>query len=125
MGHSIDTVAVGAVLITLATPADSLRARRINRFVDTLFDRFDQFSEPGFHTKWSEVSLFAQVPGWTRFPEAQALVNKQDQNRETNLRSAFGTYLSQTGQAIEGLDPARQQALFQDFLRWRDKRAGP
>nr|WP_294526091.1 TAXI family TRAP transporter solute-binding subunit [uncultured Rhodopila sp.] len=125
MGHSVDTVAVGAVLITLTTAADSLRAKRINRFVDMLFQRFDQFSEPGFHPKWSEVSLFAQVPGWTRYPEAQTLVNKQDQSREANLRSAFGTYLSQTGQSIEGLDPARQQALFQDFLRWRDRRAGP
>jgi TRAP transporter TAXI family solute receptor len=123
--HPVDTVAVGAVLITLATPADSLRARRVNRFVDLLFDRFRQFGQPGFHPKWSEVSLFAQVPGWTRYPEAQSRVNQQDQSLEASLRHAFDTYLSQTGQSIEGLDTARQQALFQDFLRWRGKHAGP
>ncbi len=125
MDHPVDTVAVGAVLITLATPADSLRAKRVNRFVDLLFDRFGQFGQPGFHPKWSEVSLFAQVPGWTRYPEAQSRVSKQDQSLEASLRHAFDTYLSQTGQSIEGLDTARQQALFQDFLRWRDKHAGP
>jgi TRAP transporter TAXI family solute receptor len=123
--HPVDTVAVGAVLITLATSGDSLRAKRVNRFVDLLFDRFGQFSEPGFHPKWSEVSLFAQVPGWTRYPEAQARVSKQDQSLEASLRHAFDTYLSQTGQSIDGLDTAGQQALFQDFLRWRGKHAGP
>jgi TRAP transporter TAXI family solute receptor len=123
--HPVDTVAVGAVLITLATSGDSLRAKRVNRFVDLLFDRFGQFSEPGFHPKWSEVSLFAQVPGWTRYPQAQARVSKQDQSLEASLRHAFDTYLSQTGQSIDGLDTAGQQALFQDFLRWRGKHAGP
>lgn len=125
MDHPVDTVAVGAVLITLATPADSLRAKRVNRFVDLLFDRFGQFGEPGFHPKWSEVSLFAQVPGLTRYPEAQSRVTRQDQSQEASLRRAFDTYLSQTSQSIVGLDGARQQALFEDFLRWRDKHAGP
>jgi TRAP transporter TAXI family solute receptor len=125
MDQAIDTVAVGAVLVTLSTPPDSLRAKRVNRFVDALFDRFDKFSEPGFHPKWSEVNLFAQFPGWTRYPEAQALLNKQDQSREANLRSAFDAYLSQTGQTITDLDNERQQALFRDFLRWRERHAGP
>jgi TRAP-type uncharacterized transport system substrate-binding protein len=123
--HPVDTVAVGAVLITLAAPPDSLRAKRVNRFVDLLFDRFGQFSQTGLHPKWSEVSLSARVPGLTRYPEAQALVSRQDQSLEANLRRAFDTYLSQTGQSIEGLDAARQQALFQDFLRWRTRHAGP
>ncbi len=121
----IDTVAIGSVLITLATPSDSLRAKRVNRFVDALFDRFGQFGEPGFHPKWAEVNLFAQLPGWTRYPEAQTLLSKQDQNREASLRSSFDTYLNQTSQSVSGLDANGRQALFQDFLRWRDKHAGP
>jgi TRAP-type uncharacterized transport system substrate-binding protein len=121
----VETVAVGAVLITLATPSDSLRAKRVNRFVDTLFARFGQFGEPGFHPKWAEVNLFAQLPGWNRYPEAQTLLSKQDQSREANLRSSFDTYLNQTSQSVSGLDANGRQALFQDFLRWRDKHAGP
>jgi TRAP transporter TAXI family solute receptor len=123
--NSVDTVAIGAVMITLTAPADSLRAKRVNRFVDTLFERFDQFRQPGLHPKWSEVNLSAQLPGWTRYPEAQAQLKTQDQARENKLRTSFDTYLRQTGQPEAGMDAERRQALFQDFLRWRDKQAGP
>jgi TRAP transporter TAXI family solute receptor len=121
--ESVDTVAVGAVLLTLAAPSDSLRAKRVNRFVDTLFERFDQFRQPGFHPKWSEVNLSAQLPGWTRYPEAQAQLKTLDQARENKLRTSFDTYLRQSGQPEAGLDADRRQALFQDFLRWREKQA--
>jgi len=93
--------------------------------VDTLFDRFGRFGDTGFHPKWAEVNLFAQFPGWTRYPEAQTLLSKQDQSREANLRSSFDSYLNQTSQSVSGLDANGRQALFQDFLRWRDKHAGP
>ena len=124
-GPPVDTVAVGAVLITLATPADAPRAKRVNRFIDTLFERFDQFREPGFHPKWQEVNLSAQIPGWTRYPEAQALLKKQEQAAEANLRNAFDTYLNQSGQKTSGMNNERREALFRDFLRWQDRRSGP
>lgn len=123
-GPSINTVAVGSVLVTLTAPADLLRAKRVNRFVDTLFERFEQFRQPGFHPKWQEVSLPAQVPGWTRYPEAQLLL-KKDQPGDANLRSAFSSYLSQSGQTTSGLNDERREALFRDFLRWRDQHTGP
>jgi TRAP-type uncharacterized transport system substrate-binding protein len=123
--ESVDTVAIGAVMITLMAPPDSLRAKRVNRFVDTLFQRFDQFGQPGFHPKWSEVNLSAQLPGWTRYPEAQAQLRTQGQARDNKLRASFDTYLRQTGQPESGMDADRRQALFQDFLRWKDKRTEP
>jgi len=121
--ESIDTVAVSAVLITLAAPADSLRAKRVNRFVDTLFERFDQFRQPGLHPKWPEVNLATQLPGWTRYPEVQAHLKNQGQARENKLRTAFDTYLQQSGQPAAGLDAERRQALFEGFLRWRQGKA--
>jgi TRAP transporter TAXI family solute receptor len=124
-GPPIETVAVGAVLATLATPSDSARAKRVNRFVDTLFDRFDQFRDPGFHPKWQEVNLSAQIPGWTRYPEAAALLKKQEQASETNLRTAFDAYLTQSGQNTSGMNNERREALFRDFMHWRDRRSGP
>ncbi|WP_158258463.1 TAXI family TRAP transporter solute-binding subunit [Rhodopila globiformis] len=124
-GEPVDTVAVGAALITLSAPPDSLRAKRVNRFVDTLFERFAQFRQPGLHPKWSEVSLSAQLPGWTRYPEAQLQVKYVDQARENKLRASFDTYLQQSGQPEAGMDADRRQALFQDFLRWRDKQKPP
>lgn len=123
-GPPINTVAVSSVLVTLTAPTDSLRAKRVNRFVDTLFERFDQFRQPGLHPKWQEVNLLAQVPGWTRYPQAQLLI-KKEQPGDANLRTAFSNYLNQSGQATTGMNEERRDMLFRDFLRWRDQRSGP
>ena len=37
-------------------------------------ERFARFLQPPRHPKWRDVNLAAQVPGWTRFPPAQALL---------------------------------------------------
>ena len=73
----VDTVAASSVLVTLAMPAGSARADRVNRFVRALFDNFDRLRQLGRHPKWREVNLSAQIPGLTRYPEAQALLNKR------------------------------------------------
>jgi uncharacterized protein len=122
LGPLVDTVAVSSVLVTLASPADTQRAKRVNRFVDALFERFDQFRRPGFHPKWREVNLSAQVQGWARYPEAFNLLRNVP---DPNLRTSFDAYLNQSGQTSNGLDNERREALFRDFLRWRDQRSGP
>jgi TRAP transporter TAXI family solute receptor len=124
VGPPIDTVAVGSVLVTLATSSDSQRAKRVNHFVDSLFERFDQFRQPGFHPKWQEVNLSAQIQGWNRYPEVLTLL-KKDQPDNPNLRTSFDTYLNQSGQTTSGMNNERREALFRDFLRWRDQRTGP
>jgi uncharacterized protein len=115
-------VAISSVLVTLSTPADSQRAKRVNRFVDALFERFDQFRRPGFHPKWREVNLSAQVQGWARYPEA---FNQLRSSADPNLRTSFDTYLNQSGQTTSGMDNERREALFRDFMHWRDQRSGP
>jgi TRAP transporter TAXI family solute receptor len=121
-GPVVDTVAVSSILVTLTTPADTHRAKRVNRFVDALFERFDQFRRPGFHPKWREVNLSAQVQGWARYPEAFNLLRNAS---DPNLRTTFDAYLNQSGQSATGMDNERRETLFRDFLRWRDQRSGP
>jgi TRAP transporter TAXI family solute receptor len=121
-GPPVDTVAVGSVLVTLSTPSDTARAKRVNRFVDTLFDRFDQFRLPGFHPKWREVNLSAQVQGWVRYPEALGLLRNSG---DLTLRTSFDAYLNQSGQTTAGMDNERRESLFRDFLHWRDQHSGP
>jgi TRAP transporter TAXI family solute receptor len=123
-GPPIDTVAVGSVLITLATPPDSARAKRVNHFVDALFERFDEFRQPGFHPKWQEVNLAAQIQGWSRYPEVQSLLRK-DQTGDADLRTSFDSYLDQSGQKTSGMTNERRETLFRDFLRWREQHSGP
>jgi uncharacterized protein len=121
-GPPVDTVAVGSVLVTLSTPSDSARAKRVNRFVDALFDRFEQFRRPGFHPKWREVNLSAQVQGWVRYPEALGLLHGPV---DPALRTSFDAYLNQSGQTTAGMDNERRESLFHDFLHWRDQHSGP
>jgi uncharacterized protein len=121
-GPPVDTIAVGSVLVTLSTPSDSARAKRVNRFVDTLFDRFDQFRRPGFHPKWREVNLLAQVQGWARYPE---VLSQLRSTGDPSLRASFDAYLNQSGQSTAGMDNERREALFRDFLHWRDQHSGP
>lgn len=71
-GAGVDTVAVGAVMATYSWQPGSERYAQVERFVGALADRFAQFLQPPRHPKWRDVNLTAQVPGWTRFPPAQA-----------------------------------------------------
>lgn len=70
----VDTVAVGAVMAVYAWEPGSDRYARIERFIRDLKQKFPQFQQPPRHPKWRDVNLAAQVPGWTRFPAAQALL---------------------------------------------------
>jgi TRAP transporter TAXI family solute receptor len=123
-GGTIDTVAVSSVLVTLASPPETARAKRVNRFVDALFERFDQFRQPGFHPKWQEVNLSAQIQGWSRYPEVLTLL-KKEVPPEGDLRTSFDSYLNQSGQSSAGMNNERREGLFRDFLRWRDQHSGP
>lgn len=123
-GPAVDTIAVGSVLVTLAASSDTQRAKRVNRFVDVLFERFGQFRGPGFHPKWQEVSLGAQIQGWGRYPEAQNMLRKE-QPGDSNVRTSFDSYLAQSGQSATAMSNERREVLFRDFLRWRDQRVGP
>lgn len=122
-GPPVETVAVGAVLATLSASPDTQRAKRVNRFVNTLFTRIDRTRQPGFHPKWQEVNLTAQFPGWTRYPEADAFFHK-DHRAQAPSKKAFDTYLNKTGQVHAPMDKQKREALFQQFLRWREQQRG-
>ncbi len=94
-GPPVDTVAVGSVLVTLSAPPDSARAKRVNRFVDMLFERFEQFNQPWLHPKWQEVNLLAQIQGWTRYSEASTMLRMHG---DAKPPSSFTAYL---GQAVQ------------------------
>src|SRR6266700_135275 len=69
-GSSVPTVANRALLVAYAWPEDSIRYKKIAKFVQELFGRIDQFHSSARHPKWKEVNLSAEIPGWTRFKPA-------------------------------------------------------
>jgi TRAP transporter TAXI family solute receptor len=71
-GETIETIGVQAVLAVHNWPRQSDRFRRVSRFIDYYFDRFKNFHEAPYQPKWRSVSLAAKVPGWNRYPVAEA-----------------------------------------------------
>ena len=69
-GTSVPTIANRALLVTYSWPEDSVRYRRLAKFVQEFFGKIDQFHSSARHPKWNEVNLSAEIPGWARFKPA-------------------------------------------------------
>ena len=76
-GERISTIAVPTVLVSYNWQANSNRYQRVARFTDLLFSRIETLQGPGFDAKWKSINLGATVPGLTRFPAAQAWLDRK------------------------------------------------
>jgi TRAP-type uncharacterized transport system substrate-binding protein len=115
-GHdSIDTIAVPGVLAVYNWPKKTDRYNKVERFIQYLFDRFDRLQHPPFHPAWRDVNLAATVPGWTRFPVAEAMLDqlKAKQQQQADFRNFLGTRRDAPD------SPADREALFRQFLQWQ------
>lgn len=118
----IDTIAVPAVLAVYNWPKDSDRYRKVQRFVQYLFTRFDKFQHPPYHPTWREVNLAATVPGWTRWGPAQDMLQQLEAQRQQQQKASFQTFLNSRPNAPTS--EAQRDALFRDFLQWQDQPKG-
>jgi TRAP-type uncharacterized transport system substrate-binding protein len=120
-GEKIDTIAVPAVLAVFNWPKNTDRHRRVQRFTEALFTKWDKFSEPQRHPKWRDVNLAATVPGWTRWSVAEEMLRLVQQRKPE--MSEFWSYLNRQGPAIS-LTQEQREALFREFLKWQNLRSG-
>jgi TRAP-type uncharacterized transport system substrate-binding protein len=119
-GQEIETVAVGNILAVFNWPEGSERYKKVARFTEAFFSRFPELQKPGYHPKWRDVNLAAQVPGWTRFKPAQDWLDKtaaQQRAAEAELRNSFASYLKRYGGT--DLRARTEGELFERFLEWR------
>ena len=120
-GQSIDTIAYGSVMIAFNWPKGTDRYQRIANFVDHFFSHFSEFQKPPRHPTWREVNLAAELPGWKRFPEAQAwLDSHRSLPPEASVQQAdFDQFLAQRAGGTPDLStPQRRDELFREFLQW-------
>lgn len=124
-GQRIPTISVPALLAVYDWPAETDRHRRMVRFVDYLIERFPKLqTEAGYHPKWKDVSLAANIPGWQRFKPLQDKLDLISQGGRPALPAS--------GRAAE-IDPtlarrqvqraapgnaAEQDRLFKQFIEW-------
>jgi TRAP transporter TAXI family solute receptor len=119
-GDSVETIAVGAVLIAYNWPRDSDRYRRIEKFVERFFPRLAELQKPPRHPKWAETNLAATVPGWKRFPAAEEWLQRNNMTAEAaSQRAQFERFLETRPQAEDKIiSPAERERLFQEYLKW-------
>ncbi len=107
-GKTVDTLCMSAVLAVYNFPKGSDQARRLDRFVQYYFERFDKLLQPSFHPKWKEVNLTAKVPGWNRYWIAAE-----------KLAAMQKAKIAPTEVTPNRGPP---ENLFQEFLTWRTQR---
>jgi len=124
-GQKFDTIAVPAVLAVFNWQKGSDRYRRIERFVEQLFTKWDKFQQPPRHPKWRDINLAATVPGWTRFAVAEQQLEKLRSRTpavsQDDTGRDFQAFLARSG--VSQQTQAEREALFREFLQWRAQQA--
>jgi TRAP-type uncharacterized transport system substrate-binding protein len=129
-GETTDTIAVPAVLAVFNWPKNTDRYRRVQRFTEALFTKWDKFSEPQRHPKWRDINLAATVPGWTRWSVAEQMLSRMKndprvaESQQKDLGTGeFWSFLEHQSPAVMNLSQEQREALYHDFLKWQNQRS--
>jgi TRAP transporter TAXI family solute receptor len=141
-GEKIDTIAVPAVLAVFNWPKNTVRYRRVQRFTEALFTKWDKFMEPHRHPKWRDVNLAATVPGWTRWSVAEEMLSRMQKDpkvAESQQKDEFQQKDTRAGdswqkdmragdswsflQSVINLTEEQREELYHEFLQRQKQRA--
>lgn len=117
--EKIETIAVPAVLAVYNWPRGTDRFRKIERFVEYYFSRFDQLKKPPFQPQWKEINLAASVPGWTRYWLADEMLGRIIAKRQAGGQRGDVIFTSQQQPASTEPDDPRQTQEYRQFLDWK------
>jgi TRAP-type uncharacterized transport system substrate-binding protein len=121
-GQTVDTIAVPSVLAVYNWPKNTDRYRRVARFVEALYTKWDKFLEPPRHPKWKDVNLAATVPGWTRSSVADDMLRKLRQDAVAEAPSTSGEFSAFLRTKTAATDtPEQREALFREFVQWQQR----
>jgi TRAP-type uncharacterized transport system substrate-binding protein len=115
--EKVEAIGVPAVLAVYNWPKNSDRYRKVERFIQYYFDRFDQLKKPPFQKEWKEINLAATVPGWTRYWLAEQML--QDPKRRRPPASADGAFPNATNTSSFDLNDPANRKVFDEFLEWK------
>jgi TRAP-type uncharacterized transport system substrate-binding protein len=113
-GQNVDTIGVPVVLAVYNWPRSSERFRRVERFIQYYFERFEALRKPPFHPKWREINLAAKVPGWTRYWVADQMLQRTAGNQPGG--AATGATANTSAPLVDQEDP-----LYREFMEWKKK----
>ena len=124
-GQPTDTIAVPAVLAVYNWQKGSDRYRRVERFTEAFFTKWDKFREPPRHPKWRDVNLAATVPGWTRWSVSEDMLRRlrvRDVAEPQVGATEFSAFLKSKGPALAPLTQEQREGIFLEFLEWQKQR---
>jgi TRAP-type uncharacterized transport system substrate-binding protein len=114
----IPTIAVQTILAVYNWPTNSDRYRRVARFIEAFFTKYDQLTKPPYQPKWKEVNLTGKVTGWTRYRVAEEVLAKLGPTAFAAGRQEFQRFLNETKPAAN----TDRDRLFEEFIKWRGAR---
>ena len=143
-GEVVESIGVSTVLAVYNWPKESDHYRRVTRFIEQLFAKFEQFQKPPFQPKWKEINLSATVPGWKRYVVAEELLAKLNppekqpaekpaEKRSSEKPAGTASAMAGTPEALEKFEafidqemPRRKrklsdrerEALFEKYRAW-------
>jgi TRAP-type uncharacterized transport system substrate-binding protein len=122
-GGSVATIAVPAVLAVFNWPKGGEHYRKVARFTENFFAKFEQLQKPPFQPKWKEINLAGTVPGWTRHQVAEDVLARIASADEAQLRSKFDSFVSSQKGANQdrSMSAAEREKLFRDFMQWQGR----
>lgn len=120
-GVTVNTVSVGTILGAYNWKEGTDRYKRLARFVDAFFGKFEEFQKPARHPKWKDVNLAATVPGWKRFKPAQDWLDTGSSTPTSELQNQFKQFIaakSDPASQTARVTPDDRERLFKEFLQW-------
>jgi TRAP transporter TAXI family solute receptor len=117
--HKVQTIATSTILIAFNWGRGSEHYKRIEKFVDAFFSKAEELRKPPRHPAWRDVNMAATIRGWQRFAAAQEWL---DRNAAKPPPAAVESTLVRAQAARSSPpDPAEQERLFQEFLKWSQR----
>src|SRR5215470_12508921 len=118
-GHKVQTIATSTILIAFNHARGTDHYRRIEKFVDAFFSKADELRKPPRHPAWRDVNMAATIRGWQRFPAAQEWLDRNAAKpAPVAVPAGIDSTLARAQSARSAADPAEQERLFQEFLKW-------
>jgi TRAP-type uncharacterized transport system substrate-binding protein len=117
--RKVQTIATSTILIAFNWARGSDHYKRIEKFVDTFFSKAEELRKPPRHPAWRDVNMGGTIRGWQRFAAAQEWL---DRNVAKPAPADIDSPLARAQAARSApRDPAEQERLFQEFLKWSQR----
>jgi uncharacterized protein len=119
--RKVQTIATSTILIAFNWARGSDHYKRIEKFVDVFFSKAEELRKPPRHPAWRDVNMGGTIRGWQRFAAAQDWLDHNAAKPAPVPAGIDSTLARAQAAGSAPRDPAEQERLFQEFLKWSQR----